>query len=52
MLNTQQIIHRSLECVWRPSDKGLSCMWVAANGRASLVNVIATSASTDPRRVA
>jgi hypothetical protein len=52
MLNTQQIIHRSLECVWRPSGKGLSCMWVAANGQASLVNVSATSASTDPRRVA
>jgi hypothetical protein len=52
MLNTQQIIHRSLECVWRPSDRGLSCMWVAANGQASLANLIATSGPTDPRRVA
>jgi hypothetical protein len=52
MLSTQQIIHRSLECVWRPSGKGLTCMWVAAHGQASLANAIVTSASTDPRRVA
>ena len=52
MLNTQQIIHRSLECVWRPSDRGLSCMWVAAHGQASLASMIATSTPTEPRRVA
>ena len=52
MLNTQQIIHRSLECVWRPSGRGFSCMWVATHGQASLANGIATSAPTEPRRVA
>ena len=36
MLNTQQDIHRSLECVWRPCGTGLSCMWVAAHGTSVL----------------
>jgi len=28
MLNAQQVMNRSLECVWIPSGKGLSCVWV------------------------
>jgi hypothetical protein len=28
MLNTQQVTNRSLECVWMPSGKGLSCVWI------------------------
>jgi hypothetical protein len=28
MLNTQQVINRSLECVWMPSGNGLSCVWI------------------------
>jgi hypothetical protein len=52
MLNMQQIIHRSLESVWRPSDKGLSCLWVEVRGQASSANAMATSAPTDPRKVA
>jgi hypothetical protein len=52
MLNIQQNIHRSLECVWRPSDKGISCMWVEVHGQASSANAIATSAPSEPRKVA
>lgn len=29
MLNAQQqVMNRSLECVWMPSGKGLSCVWI------------------------
>jgi hypothetical protein len=52
MLNMQQNIHRSLECVWRPSDKGISCMWVEVRGQVTSANAMATSAQSEPRKVA
>ena len=52
MLNVQQIIHRSLECVWRPSDKGLSCVWVEVRGQAASAGTIPADAPAESRKVA
>lgn len=52
MLNMQQIIHRSLECVWRPSEKGLSCVWVEVRGGASAADTLQADEPAEPRKVA
>ena len=52
MLNMQQIIHRSLECVWRPSERGLSCVWVEVRDEASGVDELSADEPAEPRKVA
>jgi hypothetical protein len=52
MLNVQQIIHRSLECVWKPSEKGLSCVWVVVRGEVSAADALPADEPVEPRKVA
>jgi len=52
MLNMQQIIHRSLKCVWKPSEKGLSCVWGEVRGEASAAYTLQVDEPAEPRKVA
>ncbi len=39
MLTNQQIIHRTLECMWALTDKGLACHWVAREAEAQMARL-------------
>jgi hypothetical protein len=38
MFTMQQKVHRSLECVWTLSEKGLACTWVEISAKAPAGN--------------
>jgi hypothetical protein len=52
MFNMQQKVHRSLECVWTLSEKGLACTWVEISPKASAGNRRHEGDSAMERKVA
>jgi len=50
MLTNQQNTHRSLECMWALTDRGLACRWVAREADAQASR--RREAEEAPRKVA